>query len=311
MIKVSIIVPVYNTEEFLDECIWSLRRQTLNEIEIILVNDASTDQSLKIINGHQIQDKRIKVVNLEQNSGVGLTRNLGIQCATGQFLAFVDSDDFVKNNMFEKLYEKAIDEKAEIVLCNTDTHSSNGKKKTVWFKEINGKPKLKDIYHNTQPTSRIISRQLINRIQFEFLPGMGEGILFELMINAKKIVTINEKLYVYRSRDGSLSTTPNPRVNFESKENNRILAERNPEYKDYFTFRIIEDLLQLVATSVKINDKHIYGDAVKELYSLNYKKNAYLSQFYKKEYPLLRYYIKVFVLPANFHLARLIYKIVS
>ncbi|HGF1449286.1 TPA: glycosyltransferase family 2 protein [Streptococcus suis] len=309
MSKVSIIVPVYNTEPYLEECILSLRNQTLQDIQIILVDDASRDQSVTIMNQQAALDNRIQVITLEENSGVGLARNLGIQQAQGDFLAFVDSDDYVKPEMFEKLYQKAIEEAADIVLCDTDTFSSNGQKKSVWYKPINGKPQLKDIYHNTQPTSRIVSKALIDQIQFSFLPGMGEGIFFELMIQAKKIVTVPEKLYVYRSRDGSLSTTPNPRVNIESKENNRIMGERNPAYKDYFTFKVIEDLLQLVATAVKINDHQTYKNAVQELNDLNYRKNPYLSTFYKDEYPLHRYYIKAYLLPANFSLARLIHRL--
>ncbi|HFI0235000.1 glycosyltransferase family 2 protein [Streptococcus suis] len=309
MSKVSIIVPVYNTEPYLEECILSLRNQTLQDIQIILVDDASRDQSLTIMNQQAAIDDRIQVIALEENSGVGLARNLGIQQAQGDFLAFVDSDDYVKPEMFEKLYQKAIEESADIVLCDTDTFSSNGQKKSVWYKPINGKPQLKDIYHNTQPTSRIVSKALIDQIQFSFLPGMGEGIFFELMIQAKKIVTVPEKLYVYRSRDGSLSTTPNPRINIESKENNRIMGERNPAYKDYFTFKVIEDLLQLVATAVKINDHQTYKNAVQELNDLNYRKNPYLSTFYKDEYPWHRYYIKAYLLPANFSLARLIHRL--
>lgn len=309
MVQISIIVPVYNTESYLEECILSLTRQTLTDIEIFLINDASTDNSLAIMKKYALLDSRIKVISLEKNSGVGLTRNLGLYQAKGEYIAFVDSDDFVKTDMFEKLYQQAISEKAEIVLCDTDSYSSNGKKKSVWYKPIYGKPQLKDIYHNTQPTSRIFSKKLIDRIHFEFLSGMGEGIIFELMINAQKITTVPEKLYVYRSREGSLSTTPNPRVNKESIKNNKILGERNPKYQDYFTFKTIEELLQLVANSVKIGDYNIYKDTVNQLHKMHYLSNHYIRTFYKKEYPRLRYIIKVYVLPSSYLIARLIYRL--
>ncbi|HFU3805363.1 TPA: hypothetical protein ACGO5D_002293 [Streptococcus suis] len=156
----------------------------------------------------------------------------------------------------------------------------------------------------------MVAKDLIDEIQFRFLPGMGEGIYFELMIHAKKITTVPEKLYIYRSRTNSLSSTPSPEVNLDSMINNRIMGERNPEYKEYFTFKVIEDLIHLIASAVKTNDKLAYKNARHELYKLNYLKNPYLSKFYKAELPLYRYFIKVYILPFNFNIARLIYTFV-
>lgn len=309
--KVSIIIPVYNTEQYIGECIESILKQTLSDIELILIDDCSTDQSLTIIKNYADKDQRITLVESAVNTGVGEARNKGINLATGEFIAFVDSDDFVKGDMFEKLYLQAIKDQADLVLCDTGTFSSDGKTKSVWHKAIYGKAELKDIFHNTQPTARIVSRELIDRIQFRFLKGMGEGIYFELMIHARHITTVPEKLYIYRSREGSLSTTPNPQKNWKSMENNRIMGERNPDYKDYFTFKMIEDLLQMIANAVKTNDKLAYQTARKELYNLKYQKNPYLASLYKKELPLYRYFIKVYLLPINYSVGRFLAFILS
>ncbi|MCI5871924.1 MAG: glycosyltransferase, partial [Streptococcus sp.] len=99
MAKVSIIIPVYNTEDYLADCVKSLQKQSLQDIEIILVNDASTDRSLEIMTDFQKQDPRIKVISLDSNQGVGEARNQGLKVASGEFIAFVDSDDFVKADM--------------------------------------------------------------------------------------------------------------------------------------------------------------------------------------------------------------------
>lgn len=309
LVKISIITPVYNTEQYLEECIQSVLNQSLAELELILINDGSTDRSLTIMEKYVQRDNRVYVINLEQNVGVGEARNKGLEIATGEYIAFVDSDDFIKPDMFAKLYSKGIEEKADLVLCDTDTYSSNGKNKSVWYKPIYGKATLQDIFHNTQPSARIVAKQLVDRINFRFLPDMGEGIYFELMIAAEHITTIPEKLYVYRARTGSLSTTPNPEKNRQSLENNRILGERNPKYKDYFVFKMIEDLLQMVANAVKIGDKQSYLEAVRQLRLLNYLKNPFIPTFYKNEYSLHRYYIKVYLLPANYYLARWIAKL--
>ena len=112
-IKVSIIVPVYNTEKYIGKCLESLIAQTLKEIEIICVNDGSTDNSLKILNYYQNKDLRIKIVN-QKNSGPGKSRNTGIKIAKGDFIGFVDGDDWVDKNYFEKLYNAAIKYNCEI-----------------------------------------------------------------------------------------------------------------------------------------------------------------------------------------------------
>ncbi|HFI0790196.1 TPA: glycosyltransferase family 2 protein [Streptococcus suis] len=311
MPKVSIIVPVYNTEDYIGECIESILNQSLTDIELILVNDCSTDRSLDILRKYEQIDSRIHIIDSPSNTGVGGARNKGIEHASGQYISFVDSDDFLKGDMFEKLYQQALIDKADLVLCDTGTFSSDGREKSVWYKPIYGKAQLKDIFHNTQPTARMVAKELIDKINFRFLPGMGEGIYFELMIHARHITTVPEKLYIYRSREGSLSTTPNPQNNWKSMENNRIMGERNPDYKDYFTFKMIEDLLQMVANAVKANDKLAYQTARKELYSLKYQKNPYLASLYMKELPLHRYFIKVYLLPINYSVGRFLSFILS
>ncbi|MBY4972591.1 glycosyltransferase [Streptococcus suis] len=255
MPKVSIITPVFNTESYVGECIDSILKQSLSDFELILIDDSSTDNSLSILKSFSQKDSRIKLIESPYNTGVGEARNKGIEIATGNYIVFVDSDDYINEQMLEKLYMQALVENADLVLCDTGTYSSDGKKKSVWYKPIYGKAELKDIFHNTQPTARMVAKDLIDEIQFRFLPGMGEGIYFELMIHAKKITTVPEKLYIYRSRTNSLSSTPSPEVNLDSMMNNRIMGERNPEYKEYFTFKVIEDLIHLIASAVKTNDK--------------------------------------------------------
>lgn len=104
--KVSIIVPVYNVEKYLGRCVDSLRNQTLKDIEIILVDDASTDGSAVMCDNYQAQDNRIKVIH-KNNEGAGIARNSGIMIAKGKYIGFVDSDDYIGENMFETLYNKA------------------------------------------------------------------------------------------------------------------------------------------------------------------------------------------------------------
>lgn len=103
MAKISIIVPVYNTEKFLEKCLNSLINQTLKDIEIICINDGSTDKSLQILEKFANKDKRIQIIN-QTNSGLSVARNIGIKKAKGEYIGFVDSDDWVDLNFFEQLY---------------------------------------------------------------------------------------------------------------------------------------------------------------------------------------------------------------
>lgn len=117
MIKVSVIVPVYNVENYLDKCLDSLINQTLEEIEIIVVNDGATDNSQKIIDKYSSQNNKIKAFQ-KINGGLSDARNYGIVHAVGEYIGFIDSDDFVDYDMYELLYEKAKKNSSDIVECN-------------------------------------------------------------------------------------------------------------------------------------------------------------------------------------------------
>lgn len=116
MADVSIIVPVYKVEKYLDRCVESLINQTLKNIEIILVDDGSPDNCPALCDKWAKKDDRIKVIHKE-NAGLGFARNSGMEIAKGRFIGFVDSDDYVKNDMFERLFLAATKENAEIAMC--------------------------------------------------------------------------------------------------------------------------------------------------------------------------------------------------
>ena len=117
MEKVTVVVPVYNAEKYLTECLESIQRQTYSNIEIILVDDGSKDSSPALCDAFQKKDNRIKVVH-KMNEGAGKSRNKGIEMATGDYILFVDSDDYIKSDMYQILYENIIKAKADISICD-------------------------------------------------------------------------------------------------------------------------------------------------------------------------------------------------
>ena len=124
MLTLSIIVPIYNVAPFLKQCIDSILLQTMNDFELILINDGSTDESGEICNNYSKMDRRIKVIH-QINKGVSSARNTGIFIAQGDYIAFVDPDDTIEPNMYEILTKSALKFKADLVVCPIRTINTN------------------------------------------------------------------------------------------------------------------------------------------------------------------------------------------
>ncbi len=127
MPKISIILPCYNVAKYIGACLDTLVNQTLHDIEIICVDDKSTDDTLEIIKRYADKDTRIKVIAQKKNGGVSIARNTGIDAACGEYIGFVDPDDYVDLDFYKKLYNKIVAENADICASNTKEHYTNGK----------------------------------------------------------------------------------------------------------------------------------------------------------------------------------------
>lgn len=126
MKKISIIVPIYNAENHLEKCIKSILTQTVEDLELILVDDGSKDNSLNICNAYASRDSRVKVIH-QKNAGVSAARNHGIEVAGGDYIGFVDSDDWIDAHMYERLLEEAKKTNADVVMCDATTVYRSGK----------------------------------------------------------------------------------------------------------------------------------------------------------------------------------------
>ena len=213
--KVSIIIPVYNTEQYLRQCLDSVINQTLKDIEIIIINDNSTDNSLQIIQEYANKHKNIKVIDNKKNEGMYKSRNLGLEIAAGQYIGFIDSDDYIENNMYETMYLKAKETDADIISCNY----------SILFNNTKGKEKLTKIdFFNSRELLRISKNKLIGAEEILFDTPVAwnkifkknflteNNIIFDPQIKttydayfnricffkANKIVYIPEFLYIYR-----------------------------------------------------------------------------------------------------------------
>lgn len=216
-IKVSIIVPIYNVEKYLSKCIESICNQTLEEIEIILVNDGSTDKSLEIIEEYKKNDSRIRVIN-QKNKGVSIARNNGLKIAKGEYIAFVDPDDWIDKNMYEVLYLESKSE-YDVVLCD---HTIKDKNRSILKKyEINNNTVLyrKEIINEIVPQfiegvisttcwDKIYKRAFLekNKLEFKDIRRIEDLYFFMDILNSiNTLVYVPKSFYNYRIVDNSLS----------------------------------------------------------------------------------------------------------
>ena len=218
--KISVIVPVYNTEKYLDECLNSVENQTLKDIEIICVNDGSTDKSLEILNNHAGKDSRIKVIDKE-NGGVSKARNAGMKIAKGEYITFLDSDDLLSPIAYEKMYDLAKVHKPEVVKCEVlDFFEGNpiesnlenyddSKVKVFEVETFQQDPYSQLNYDNGVVWNKIYSRKFLldNDLLFNEKVALAEDSMFNWLCGAsvkKQVITYNI-LYFYRiNRPGSI-----------------------------------------------------------------------------------------------------------
>jgi glycosyltransferase involved in cell wall biosynthesis len=213
--KVSIIVPVYNTEKFLERCLASVCGQILKEIEIICINDGSTDSSLEILREYAARDSRITIIN-QKNEGPANARNKGLQVAAAPYIGFVDSDDFIAPDMYEKMYNAIITNDVDFVECGAEpifTYTPNnedGLRHYFSNENLNGIVREPDIFINTSNEiwRNLFKKELITKYHLVFSEDLkiSDDSLF--VKSYKSIVQsgfyIQEKLYIYFCYENSI-----------------------------------------------------------------------------------------------------------
>ena len=208
--KVSIIIPIYNHEKYLRECLDSVVNQTMNDIEIICINDGSTDGSLDILKEYAVQDDRIKVIDKE-NTGVGPSRNVGLECVSGEYVMFLDSDDILRNNACEVAYEKIKESNSDILSFGwhvfTDTDNSVYKKISKDYKLVDKNISfLNNDWENALKTdhpylwNKIYKTDFIKGYRFLKIKFFAEDVdmIYKLFNRCNKITLIEDVLYKHR-----------------------------------------------------------------------------------------------------------------
>lgn len=256
--KVSIIIPVYNVEKYLRKCVQSVISQTLKEIEIFLIDDGSSDNSWKIVQEFAKKDKRIVAIQ-QENAGAAVARNRGLELAKGEYIGFVDSDDHVDVDYFEKLYKTASEQDADIARAYVQSeietsedyqlaHSAEGYDN---YYNIESKVMVEKNKLNLTSSNwlAIYRRSILEKNKIRFIPEIktGQDNIFNLHVSyfANKVVFVREFTYYHMNRrDGSLMTgynfTPSGLISraMVIEETVRFLNSIKNYDKDVYTYRI-------------------------------------------------------------------------
>ena len=261
---ISIIVPIYNVDKYLEECIESLRNQTYKNLEIILINDGSTDNSEQICRQEAKQDNRIVFIN-KKNGGSASAKNIGLKIAKGDYIAFVDSDDFIELDMIEYMVNTIKKYNSDIVQCKLRDYYTN----TIYFKQEEINEKSMDVkeflylilkqWENSLFCNKLFKREVIENVFFKEGRCIDdEFFTYKCAINSKSIVTSNKIVYNYRMRKSGVMKS-------ESSQK-QILKDRvDYLYERYERVRKIykdldKDFLEHLLTYYLIISKDYYVD---------------------------------------------------
>lgn len=226
---ISIIVPVYNVEEYLDRCICSIVNQTYKNIEIILVDDGSEDESGKKCDEWKYKDTRIKVIHKE-NGGLSDARNIGIKNAVGELIGFIDSDDYINETFYEKLYYALITTNADMVICNYDFVDNNGilvkgnpqiiKDEVMKKSDYYNKLLITDSFYYVTAWNKLYKKEIFDDIKFPLRKLHEDEFTIHHIVSKCNIITsIKDTLYYYVQRPESIMS-----LSFNVKRLDAVLA---------------------------------------------------------------------------------------
>ena len=281
---ISIIVPVYNVEQYIPKCLDSILQQTYTQIEIIVVNDGSTDNSGTVCDHYAQKDSRIKVIH-QPNQGVSAARNIGLTHAQGEFIGFIDPDDWISPHMYHSLHTELIARNADMTVCDiyfvTDTCLYlNKKQNSEAIEELSPKEAILSV--NNGPCNKLYKRNILPDNPFPIGYFYEDCyIMIDILAKCNKVISINTPFYYYYQRENSTCHTWNAKFLNDHFEATRIKYEKMKIYYPELTaFADQSQILSDLGICYLIACKKFYDPEVEKL-------SLYLQQSLT-QYPLLR-----------------------
>ena len=323
MYKISVIVPVYNVETYLRQCLDSIINQTLTDIEIICINDGSTDTSPDILKEYESRDSRIRIIS-QENKGLSSARNRGLEVAVGEYIYFIDSDDYLDVNALDELYSLSKDKDLDLILFklanfddegNVDYNYSNMPFLLDIPKDVFTYRDFKDDLFRVDVTAytKFFKRELVSDMRFpEGLIFEDSAVYLDYIINAKRICFLDKCLYYRRIRDDSIISKASKnhadiieiyeiingkliecglydelKEDFFARKTDIIyyrFNSINPKYKDYFYKKMKENFLSH-------NDE--YENVLNQDKIPDYCKNIFEAVIMSEEFGEIELYITI------------------
>lgn len=311
---ISIIVPIYNVGKYLPTCIESILNQTFKNFELILVNDGSTDNSGVVCDDYAKKDTRIKIIH-KSNGGVSSARNAGLYVAKGEYIGFVDPDDYIDKNMYEKLYRLCIDNNSDIAICRFNREINGkiqNKESTEEIIELNNMEAMNELFkgnlYRFSLCNKLFSKKCFNDVLFpEERIHEDLSTTYKLFANSKKAVYINYCGYIYVRRENSiLTSTYNEKrlqafiawdeiIEFIDKNYYEIIEQVIAT----FTYWCVDNILYILNQVNNSKKKNNYLNIIQKYttkYYIYIKRNNILSRSYKLRIRIFNINYKLFIL---------------
>ena len=292
---ITVIIPCYNIENYIEKCIESIEKQTYKNIEIIVVDDGSKDKTVEILNNLQKKYSNIKVYQNSKNRGAAYARNFAIKKAKGEYIGFVDSDDYITEDYYEKLMQKAIEEDADLVATDIEVVFEGTNQPSILSKSCNGDVTKFNLVNNglaASPCNKIIKKELIKK--YPFLEGkINEDVasILPAIVNAEKVAYVDGIKYFYIQRENSVQ---NKEVNIKRIEMfdaidtcfERIKEDKN--FKKYKEAILYQQVVLLYMVIIPKQQDFIKRQELLDLFmekQAKYKlyKNKYIKQFINEQ----------------------------
>lgn len=285
----SIIVPIYNVEKYIEQCLVSILEQSYKNLEIILVNDGTKDNSMKVIEKY-LSDSRIKVINKE-NGGLSSARNTGLEVANGDYIAFVDSDDWVDIDNLIKLYEIARANDLDLIMGNVREYPSN---KVLQLEKYSGIKSGIELFEEMLRKKEyletvwkcIYKKEFLQKNNLKFIQGLlheDTPFMFECLVKAKRVKNENNIFYFYRKREGSITITKTVKNLYHILYGIRRILEVYKEVpvKSKVINNYIINLYFSITRELKKKDKKIFIEILK---LKNFDLKGYIKLLYIIKY---------------------------
>lgn len=283
---ISVIVPVYKVENYLNRCIDSILNQTYRNLEVILVDDGSPDNCPSICEEYAKKDSRIKIVH-QENGGLSSARNTGLTVTSGEFITFVDSDDWIANDMYQILYNTMISQNADIVECNyfavnekTSEKSVPSKENIIYYDDDGLKALFLDKNIKSYVWNKLYKRNTIGDTTFPVGRSYEDTYTtYKFFSKAKKIVSINQPLYFYNIRSGSISRNFSPDLFLGIFQQYTDYSSYSKDFNELLQARVIRRGIVTTMEYIKGKERKNARQILKKVKTVRklFLKNPYLS----------------------------------